>query len=144
MASVCILGLGKMGSAMCRRLRSQGLSLVVWNRTFQKAQLLAEEPGPPTIAKASLEEAISSLTPNGIILSVMSDTSALLELLGDPALVKGLPGRVLANMSSASPDEGRELAKSTAGLHAAGYLDCAYCGPPHQVLAGAFSLLFFC
>lgn len=138
MASVCVLGLGKMGSAICRRLRSQGLNLVVWNRTFQKAQLLTQEEGPPAIAKASLEDAISSLTPNGLILSVMSDTPALLELLANPALMKGLSGRVLANLASANPDEGRDLAKSMVGLGAAGYLDCAYCGPPHQVLAGFF------
>lgn len=140
MASVCVLGLGKMGTAMSRRLHAQGHRVVVWNRTFAKAEKLCQEDSSssPFIAKRSIEEAIKELSPDALIMAVMSDTPTLLDLLeSDSGLKKGLSGRVLANMASASPDEGREIAKLVIKLGAAGYLDCAYCGPPTKVMAGA-------
>ena len=42
-----LIGLGHLGGAMARRLASQGVDLILWNRAREKADLLGREPGLP-------------------------------------------------------------------------------------------------
>jgi 6-phosphogluconate dehydrogenase len=56
-----IVGLGRMGANMARRLRRAGIAVVAWNRDPQVAQALARETG--LTAAESLEELVSLLTP---------------------------------------------------------------------------------
>ena len=51
--SVCVLGLGSMGMAMARRLRGEGFSISVWNRSPAKCELLAAEEAPGNCISAS-------------------------------------------------------------------------------------------
>ena len=56
-----IVGLGRMGLNMARRLRRAGLPLAAWNRSFDKAQALAAEDG--ALACRTLEELVLALRP---------------------------------------------------------------------------------
>jgi 6-phosphogluconate dehydrogenase len=59
---IAIIGLGKMGANMARRLARGGHRVVAYNRTAQKAFALAEEE-PNVEAVTSLEEVTAQLTP---------------------------------------------------------------------------------
>ena len=43
---VCFLGLGSMGSGVCRNLLNKGYALQVWNRSPEKAAKVAGKPLP--------------------------------------------------------------------------------------------------
>ena len=52
MADVAILGTGRMGSAMARRVAAAGHHVTVWNRTEATARALAESMPAATVAVA--------------------------------------------------------------------------------------------
>ncbi|MEI6406615.1 MAG: NAD(P)-dependent oxidoreductase [Actinomycetes bacterium] len=90
MASVAILGVGKMGAAMARELASAGHQVLLWNRTIERALLVSEAIDNPQVSVATtIAEAISgsdfalSLFSNGEITESM--------LLSDPAIVANSP-----------------------------------------------------
>jgi 3-hydroxyisobutyrate dehydrogenase-like beta-hydroxyacid dehydrogenase len=53
MTAVAILGTGKMGSAMARRLAASGFHLTLWNRTSTKAEDLGVGRVPANPAEAT-------------------------------------------------------------------------------------------
>src|SRR5205823_5015504 len=61
---VAILGTGKMGGAMARRLHQQGFDLRLWNRTRKRAEQLGigEIFDTPAEASRAADVVISSLT----------------------------------------------------------------------------------
>ena len=62
--TIAILGTGKMGAAMARRLSDRGFPLVLWNRTPERipADLGAAIAATPADAAARAEIVVSSLT----------------------------------------------------------------------------------
>ena len=64
MTRVAVLGTGRMGGAIARRLAASGFDLTVWDRTPVKAQALNVGRVAPTPAEAirGADVAISSLT----------------------------------------------------------------------------------
>lgn len=136
-ASLVVLGLGKMGTAMALRLRDGGKSLSVWNRTASKAALLQ---GDGCSAAESARDAVRQSAPDSAVLIVMSNTAACLEVINE--VKDELRGRTVVNMTSGSPDDGRQIASELAGPHlrVRAYLDGAYCGPPAKARAGAGTL----
>ncbi len=89
-----IIGLGRMGANMARRLIRAGLSIHVYNRTYSKALSLEKEGAKP---HESIEDLVSSLkAPRNIILMlpaglpVKEHVKILLELLDDgDTLIEG-------------------------------------------------------
>ena len=136
MSCVCMLGLGKMGGAMARRMGEKGHKVVLWNRTQSKADSIAEE-FPNCIAKETVKEAINTNKEALIIMvmTTMEATSAILD-----SIQSDLQGRVVVNLASGNPDQGRKIAKQLEGFGVGGYLDGAYSGPPAKARAGAGTL----
>eukprot|EP01062_Namystynia_karyoxenos_P047702 TRINITY_DN360_c0_g1_i15.p2 TRINITY_DN360_c0_g1~~TRINITY_DN360_c0_g1_i15.p2 ORF type:complete len:342 (+),score=121.55 TRINITY_DN360_c0_g1_i15:82-1026(+) len=137
---VCLLGLGKMGGGMARRLREQGHPLAVWNRTRAKAdELCAEQAPAPCITADTAAAAVAATAPDGLVILVLSDTASVLSIVRDPAFAATLSGRTIVNLTSGSPDDGRECARAVAAASGGGarYIDGAYCGPPAKARAGA-------
>jgi 3-hydroxyisobutyrate dehydrogenase-like beta-hydroxyacid dehydrogenase len=66
---VAIIGTGKMGGAMARRLKSQGHELTLWNRTRERAAALGVGSVASTPAEATrdAEVVISMLTDAGAV-----------------------------------------------------------------------------
>jgi 6-phosphogluconate dehydrogenase len=60
-----LIGLGRMGANMALRLLQGGHRVVVYNRTFEKAQGLADEHG--AVAARSLEELVAALQPPRVV-----------------------------------------------------------------------------
>lgn len=142
-APVVVLGLGKMGAAMARRLRDLGHPLIVWNRSFHKAGALAAEKtdGAKVMAARTAEEALlMGREEDGsgpLILSVLSDTDTTVALLTDPVVLPLLTGRVVVNLASGSPDDGRMVAAKLDGKGLLAYVDGAFSGPPQKARGGA-------
>jgi len=108
---VAILGTGKMGGAMARRLRSMGHDLTLWNRTRQRAEELGvgEVSATPAEAAQNAEVVISSLTDAGAVRAAY---------LGPDGAAKAAKGQVFVDMSTAGPDLSREIAAAIEGAGA--------------------------
>ena len=133
-ADVALLGCGKMGSAMVRRLASMGHRVIAWNRTAAAAETLATE-SPNCAAAPTAVDAIAGVADGPVIL-MLANIPAVQELLAQPAVRAALAGKTLVNIVSGNPDEGRAVAASVAGV-AAVCIDGAYSGAPTKALAGA-------
>lgn len=139
LARVSILGAGKMGAAAARRLAGLGYDVRVWNRTPAKAQRLAASTPAITVA-ASAREAVESAD---LCIALLTTTDAVKAVVDD---CRGLAFyKVLANLASGSPDDGRAVhAQVAEALPRATCVDGAYCGPPPALEQGAGQLFVSC
>jgi 6-phosphogluconate dehydrogenase len=60
-----LLGLGRMGANMVRRLRRGGVEVVAWNRNAEVTQALARETG--ALAATSFDQVLQALTPPRVV-----------------------------------------------------------------------------
>jgi len=101
---VAILGTGKMGGAMARRLESEGHDLTLWNRTRERAETLDVGKVAATPAEAAARAEI--------VISILTDADAVrAAYLGDDGALKTAQGQVFVEMSTAGPDMAKELAQ---------------------------------
>ncbi len=100
---VAILGTGKMGGAMARRLSSAGHELTLWNRTQERAQALGIGKVAATPAEAAQKA--------DVVISMLTDADAVrAAYLGDAGAVKGANRQIFVEMSTSGPDMAKELA----------------------------------
>ena len=138
LARVSILGLGKMGAAAARRLAGLGYEVHVWNRSADKAEALAQTPSITVAATA--QDAVAHAD---LCIALLTTTDAVRQVVED---CRGLTyNKVLANLASGSPDDGRAVAAAVAEvLPNATFLDGAYCGPPTSLERGTGQLFVSC
>jgi 3-hydroxyisobutyrate dehydrogenase-like beta-hydroxyacid dehydrogenase len=99
---VAILGTGKMGGAMARRLGAAGYELVLWNRTRQRAEVL----GVGKVA-ATPAEAVANAD---IVISMLTDADAVrAAYLGENGAATAARNQVFVEMSTAGPDISNEI-----------------------------------
>jgi 3-hydroxyisobutyrate dehydrogenase-like beta-hydroxyacid dehydrogenase len=130
---VAIIGTGKMGGAMARRLTSQGHELTLWNRTREKAQALGAGKVAATPAEAAREA--------DVVISMLTDADAVrTAYLGDEGALKSAKGQVFIEMSTAGPSVAAELAPR---LEKAGaqYVEAPVIGSVPAVEAGTLVVL---
>ncbi len=96
---VALLGTGKMGAAIARRLAAAGFELVLWNRTRERAEAV----GLGTVATTAAEAAAAV----EVVLSILFGPEAAREVYGS---LHPQPGQVFVEMSTAGPDVLDELA----------------------------------
>jgi 3-hydroxyisobutyrate dehydrogenase/2-hydroxy-3-oxopropionate reductase len=134
---VAVLGLGNMGSSIARRLAGQGLELVLYNRTFGRAQDLATELG----AEYAASPAEAASTAN-VIITMVSDDAALRELCEaqDGVLTGARPGTITVQTSTVLPDTVRALGRTFAerGLE---FLDAPVSGSVTSAQSGELALM---
>ncbi|WP_028925722.1 NAD(P)-dependent oxidoreductase [Pseudonocardia acaciae] len=102
--AVTVIGLGPMGRAMVRVLLAGGHPVTVWNRTASRARA-AEAEGATLAADPAEALAASEL----VILS-LTDYRAMYDILGGDGVGDALRGRVVANLSSDTPEQTRRAA----------------------------------
>lgn len=126
---IAVLGLGLMGAAIALRLKGQGLDVVGWNRSPEKAREVAER-GLETVG--SVREAMGGAE---ILILVLSDAAAIAETLFSPQAGDCIRGRVLIQMGTIAPAESRDLAKR---VEAAGgeYLESPVLGSLPEAMDG--------
>ncbi|GIW92706.1 MAG: 3-hydroxyisobutyrate dehydrogenase [Pirellulaceae bacterium] len=110
------IGLGVMGSSMCRHLMNRGFAMTVFTRTPQKAQPLLEAGAqwadtPKAVAEQS-----------DIVFSIVGFPSDVREvILGPNGVLQGArPGSVVVDMTTSEPSLAREIyqAARQRGVHA--------------------------
>jgi len=141
--NACVLGLGSMGSALALRLREQGVSISVWNRTRSKAVAISEQQlaGSCTVAN-SAQEAVSLCAADSLVILMVVDTSTAEALLRTPGVGAALRKRTLLNLVSANPDEARKVAALVTEVSDGEclFIDGAYCGNPTKARSGTGQL----
>ena len=100
---VAVLGAGPMGTALARALLRSGIPTTVWNRSPGRAAALRDE------GATTADDATAAAGAAEVVLVCVRDHAAALDALGrvDPAV---LAGRVVVNLSSATPGEARRSA----------------------------------
>jgi len=133
--NVTLIGLGKMGGAMARRLLGSGHALTVFNRTTDKAAALAERGAK---VETSAAAAIGA-SPAAILM--LPDAEAIDGVLF-PAAGPALPfaGRTIIQMGTISPAQSLELAGRVEAAGGA-YLEAPVLGGPADAEAGRLHIL---
>mmetsp|Transcript_6910 Transcript_6910/g.15895 ORF Transcript_6910/g.15895 Transcript_6910/m.15895 type:complete len:315 (+) Transcript_6910:2-946(+) len=136
------LGLGNMGTAMCRRLSSEGVKVLAWNRSVEKANALAAEWPGVSVAETA-EDAIRhpdwTSAPVLVCLPNYGSTGDIVFPLKD------LKGRCLLSLCSGDPDQAREFyAKLKEHTDIDTYVDGCYAGSPSVCQAGKGLVMVSC
>jgi len=100
---VAILGTGKMGAAMAKRLEEQGHQLTLWNRTRSRAEAV----GVGTVA-ATPAEAVRAAE---VVISILTDAAAVrTAYLGAGGAREAARDQVFVEMSTAGAEVSLEIA----------------------------------
>jgi 3-hydroxyisobutyrate dehydrogenase-like beta-hydroxyacid dehydrogenase len=137
MAKLGFLGLGIMGYPMARNLMRAGHEVAVWSNTAAKARELA-----------GAEKGVFCETPKEVgaaadclFLCVGDTKMTKTVILGKNGVAEGAkPGTVIADASTISPDESREIGKELAkkGIH---YLDAPCTGSTPGANGGTLTFM---
>lgn len=98
MATIAVLGTGRMGAAIARRLLDAGHEVTVWNRTAAKTE-------PLVAAGARAARTLAALDAE-VVITMLTDAAAVRDVVRAASL---RPGSVLVEMSTIGPDAVREL-----------------------------------
>jgi len=130
---IAILGTGRMGSAMARRLASCGFDVTVWNRTAASAEELhlGSVARTPSDAARGADMVISSLTNDAAVRDVY---------LGDNGALGGAENKLFIDTSTAGPEIIEELGRE-AHARGARLLSAPVVGSVPAVDAGKLLLL---
>lgn len=130
---IALLGTGKMGSAIARRLDDAGFDVVVWNRTRSRAEALGLGQVASTPAEASRDA--------DVVISSLTGADALrAAYLGADGAIAGANGQLFIDMSTAGPDIDAELA-SAIEPSGARFVEAPILGSPTVVAAGGAAIL---
>ncbi|MEV0294444.1 NAD(P)-binding domain-containing protein [Nocardia sp. NPDC050710] len=97
--SVSVLGLGPMGQAMVKAFLEAGVEVTVWNRSTAKVDAMVE------LGAKRAETVADALDANEVSVLSLTHYAAMYEVLGQAP--EHLPGKVIANLSSDSPEKTR-------------------------------------
>jgi 3-hydroxyisobutyrate dehydrogenase-like beta-hydroxyacid dehydrogenase len=133
---VAVLGLGRMGVPIARRLMAAGHEVAVWNRSPGRADELLEGGATELASPAeSWERADVAIT------MVLDDTALRTVTAGEGGLLAAPPaGRVLVDMSTVSVAASAEVAKA-AEEAAVTFLRAPVSGNPSVVEAGNLGIM---
>jgi 3-hydroxyisobutyrate dehydrogenase-like beta-hydroxyacid dehydrogenase len=131
-----LIGIGKMGEPIGRRLLAAEHDLTVHNRTPERAARLVDEGARPVSAPADVWEHAD------VAITMITDDAALRAVtLGDGGALATAPsGRVLVDMSTVSVAASREVADA-AGPAGVTYLRAPVTGNPSVVEAGNLGII---
>ena len=133
---VGFVGLGIMGTPMTRNLIEAGFELVLYNRTREKAEALAERGAEVTASPREVAEK------SDVAITMLPGPPEVEELVaGEGGLLDGARGgSLLVDMSTSSPVLARELARS-AGERGVGMLDAPVSGGDAGAIEGTLSIM---
>ena len=132
---VCFLGLGSMGSGVCRNLLNKGYALQVWNRSPEKAAKVA---GWGAEAFATPQEAARGA---GVVMSCLSSVAALKAVAGGANGVLSCMGKGMAFYDMGTWDIESVLAlEAEAGEHADAHQKIAQHAPEEEQIPGGGQL----
>jgi 3-hydroxyisobutyrate dehydrogenase-like beta-hydroxyacid dehydrogenase len=112
MAKLSFLGLGAMGYPMARNLMRAGHEVALWSNSGEKARALAAEEKGGTAYNTPAEAAANA---ECIFLCVGNTEMSKQVILGEDGAIHGAKaGTVIADCSTISPDESRNIGETLA------------------------------
>ncbi|CAN7500798.1 NAD(P)-dependent oxidoreductase [Variovorax paradoxus] len=123
MTDVSLIGLGPMGIALARALRSK-YTLTVWNRTAARAEPLLNQ------GTALAPNALAAVQASPVVLVCVADYAASRAILAAPGVADALRGKVLVQLSTGTPQDARD---DWAALSGVACLDGALLATPCQI-----------
>jgi 3-hydroxyisobutyrate dehydrogenase len=129
------IGVGRMGTPLCRRLLDAGATLLVTDTDPARVAHMAAEGARPAATAAALTEECD------IILSMVSNDMALLSVVNGPGGVAEeiRPGQVFIDLSTVSPDTSANVAEAMAA-RGADYLRCPVSGSTSTAASGDLTI----
>jgi 3-hydroxyisobutyrate dehydrogenase len=128
---VAVLGTGIMGAPMARNLLKAGFEVRVWNRTRDKARVLATE-------KADLAETpADAVREAAFVITMLTDTTAVLAVMGQAA--EAVPGGAIWIQTSMDTD--LERAAGLADDHGITFVNCPVLGTRRTAERGRLVVL---
>jgi 3-hydroxyisobutyrate dehydrogenase-like beta-hydroxyacid dehydrogenase len=119
-----VIGLGDMGTALASAFLTRGHPVTVWNRTPKRAEALVARGA---YLAATLHEAVEAAP---LVVACVLDYPVLRSLL--TPVVSSFAGRTLANLTTGSPKEAREMSEWISQHHAE-YLDGGIMAVPSMI-----------
>jgi len=119
--TVALLGTGIMGAAMARNLTKSGMEVRAWNRSMEKATLLAGD-GAKVVDDPA--EAVSGAD---FLLTMLSDADVIEDVVGDGVLPALADGGVWLQMSTVG-ERGNERLARLASENSVAYVDAPVLG----------------
>jgi 3-hydroxyisobutyrate dehydrogenase len=139
MAEVAVLGTGRMGAAMTRRLVAAGHAVTVWNRTAATARtVVAELPSGSAGVAATAADAVAG---RAVVLSMLADGGATCAVLLDSSVIgRLLPGAIVCDLATSGIPAATALARE---LGAAGvrFVDAPVSGSVPAADAGTLLVM---
>lgn len=126
MSDVTVIGLGAMGATLARLLLRSGKSVTLWNRTEDKAASLIGE------GAEFARSAAAAVAASPIVVVCVYDYRAANAILDTADVAAALPGRVVVQLTTGSPQEARD-SERWARERGALYLDGAIQAAPSQM-----------
>jgi 3-hydroxyisobutyrate dehydrogenase-like beta-hydroxyacid dehydrogenase len=103
---VAVVGTGRMGAAMARRIADAGHDVTLYNRTSETASRLADEIGAGVVERPRDAAVVGDV----VIVSLADDDAVRETYEGDDGLLLGLSkGAVVCDTSTVDPDTPRRL-----------------------------------
>ena len=124
---VAVLGVGRMGSAIARRLADKGYKVVLWNRTREKAEALAGE-----IGAAIARDPFHAVQEAGYAILSLADDDAVYGVL---SVMHRMDGAVVIDTSTITPQTARKARAFVEGLGGC-YVEAPIVGGPRAVAEG--------
>lgn len=128
---VCVLGLGLMGSALAKRLRSIGFDVVLYNRSLDKARKLASELNVYVV-----ESPAKCCEESDVVAVFVADDNALIDVALMPdGFAERSNGKDIVNMSTVSTATSSRVCK-VVEEHGGRYVEAPVWGSVSEVLEG--------
>ena len=128
---VAVLGIGTMGAPMARNLLKAGFQVRVWNRTHDKARVLATEGADVA------ETPADAVRDAAFVITMLTDTAAVMAVMGQAA--ESVPDGAVWLQTSMDTDAG-----SVAGLaedHGITFVNCPVLGTRETAKQGRLVVL---
>lgn len=133
MTRVAVLGTGKMGGAIARRLKKGGFDVSVWDRTRSKAEAL----GVGRVADSPADAARGA----DVVISMVTGPQAVREVyFGENGVFQASASKTIVDMSTTGPGIAHEL-QSGADLNGARLIEAPVIGSTPAVNSGSLFIL---
>lgn len=127
MATVAIIGTGRMGTAFAKRLTETGHAVKVWNRT-------ADHTAEAADAGAKVAAELEDVTSCDAILISLTNAEAV-EAVAKRLAAAGIAGALIVDLSTLLPEETRRVGTMMSGA-GADFVDCPVGGTVGPALKG--------
>ena len=133
MTRVAVLGTGKMGGAIARRLKKGGFEVSVWDRTRRKAEALGLGPVADSPADAARRA--------DVVVSMVTGPQAVRDVyFGQDGVFQASSGKTIVDMSTTGPGIAQELERG-AELNGARLIEAPVIGSTPAVTSGSLFIL---